>query len=89
MPFYEYLCEANGRVVEVSHKMNDRIKTWGELCQRADVSPGKTDPKAPVTKLMSAGFVSAGSSAPACESGACGMGPCGIESCGSGMCGLQ
>ena len=85
MPTYEYLCEANGRVVEVSHKMAEKVKTWGELCKRADIAPGKTNPKAPVTKLMSAGFVKAGSSSePMCEMPACGTG-----GCGSGMCGMQ
>lgn len=85
MPTYEYLCETNGRVVEVSHKMAEKVKTWGDLCKRADIAPGNTDPKAKVTKLMSAGFVQTGSSSePLCESPGCGMG-----SCGSGMCGLQ
>ena len=84
MPTYEYLCESNGRVVEVSHKMNEKLTTWGELCGRAEIAPGKTDPKSPVTKLMSAGFVSTGSSGELCEAPGCGAGPC-----GSGMCGLQ
>jgi hypothetical protein len=86
MPTYEYLCEANGRVVEVSHKMADKMKNWGELCKRAEISPGKTDPKAPVTKLMSAGFVSISGTTgdAACEGPACGMGPC-----ASGMCNFQ
>jgi|GEM_PF-2268066 len=51
MPTYEYLCEANGRVVEVSHKMAEKVKTWGELCQRAEIAPGKTDVKTPVTNV--------------------------------------
>lgn len=68
MPTYEYLCEANGRVVEVSHKMAEKVKTWGQLCKRAEIAPGKTDPKTPVKKLMSAGFVNTGSG-----SGACGI----------------
>jgi len=85
MPTYEYLCEANGRVVEVSHKMAEKIKTWGELCQRAEIAPGKTDVKTPVTKLMSAGFVNTGSS----NSAACEMPACGTSGCGSGLCGMQ
>lgn len=88
MPTYEYQCEANGRVVEVSHKMAEKINTWGELCQRAEIHPGKTDTKSPVTKLMSAGFVNTGgvssSSNATCEMPACGSGLC-----GGGMCGLQ
>ena len=89
MPTYEYKCESNGRVVEVSHKMAEKMKTWGELCKRADINPGKTDLKSPVTKLMSAGFVNIGSSSAgeaACEMPGCGA-PMG--GCGSGMCGLN
>ena len=85
MPTYEYLCEANGRVVEVRHKMTERLETWGDLCHRADLSPGKTDPAAPVTKLLSAGFIgkASGGGEPVCEAPSCGSGPC-----GSGMCDL-
>jgi len=89
MPTYEYKCEANGRVVEVSHKMAEKVKNWGDLCKRAEINPGKTDPKAAVAKLMSAGFVNTGggsSGEAVCEMPSCGA-PMG--GCGSGMCGLQ
>jgi predicted nucleic acid-binding Zn ribbon protein len=84
MPTYEYLCEANGRVVEVNHKMAERVSTWGELCERAGIAPGKTAANAPVNKLMSAGFVNTGGASsctaelPPCQTGK----PC----CGGGMC---
>jgi predicted nucleic acid-binding Zn ribbon protein len=82
MPTYEYLCEANGRVVEVSHKMAEHLSTWGELCERAGIALGKTAADASITKLISGGFVNTGGStkteAPPCESGM----PC----CGGGMC---
>lgn len=84
MPRYEYLCEANGRVVEVSHKMAERLATWGELCDRAGIEPGQTAANAPIQKLMSAGFVSVGGATvdlPPCQTGQ----PC----CGGGMCELQ
>ena len=85
MPNYEYLCEANGRVVEVRHKMNEKLSSWGELCERAELSPGPTDPKAPVRKLISAGFVGTGAAnEPACEAPGCGS-----EACGGGMCAMQ
>jgi predicted nucleic acid-binding Zn ribbon protein len=35
VPTYEYRCEANGRVLEMWHKMAERLATWGELCERA------------------------------------------------------
>jgi len=82
MPTYEYLCEANGRVVEVQHKMAETLSTWGDLCGRLGMSPGKTDPKTRVKKLISASFVSTGSppetacDAPACVSGGCASGLC-------------
>ena len=83
MPIYEYRCDANGRLVEVQHKMAERLSTWGELCERAGISAGKTDPAAPVEKLISAGFVNAGAStsdsacaAPGCGNGFCGTGGC-------------
>ena len=83
MPTYEYRCEANGTIVEVRHKMSEQISTWGELCSRAGISVGRTNPSAPVQKLISASFVSTGSagSAPACEAPGCGSG-----ACGGGMC---
>jgi len=83
MPTYEYRCEANGKIVEVRHKMSEKISTWGELCSRAGISVGQTNPSAPVQKLISASFVGTGSAAstPACDAPGCGSG-----ACGSGMC---
>lgn len=86
MPTYEYRCEANGRQVEVRHKMAERLATWGELCERAGIAPGKTPPAAPVEKLISAGFINAGTSTsePACAAPGCGTGFCGTGACGMG-----
>ncbi len=60
MPTYEYLCEINGRTVEVSHRMAEQLRTWGELCERAGISAGRTAPSAPVKKLISASAVLGG-----------------------------
>lgn len=90
MPTYEYRCEANGRLVEVRHNMAERLATWGELCERAEISPEKTDPAAPVEKLISAGFINASpntstsTSEPACAAPGCGNGFCGTGACGMG-----
>jgi predicted nucleic acid-binding Zn ribbon protein len=93
MPTYEYRCAANGRVVEVQHKMAESVSTWGELCERAGVALGTTDPTAPVQKLMSAGFINTGRASaqtePYCDSGACTSGDCESGPCGGGFCGLQ
>jgi predicted nucleic acid-binding Zn ribbon protein len=80
VPTYEYLCKDNDRVVEVTHKMNERLATWGEVCERAGVNPGKTAAGAKVDKLISAGFVNTGaaSTIASCDNGM----PC----CGGGMC---
>ncbi|MGH8200133.1 MAG: zinc ribbon domain-containing protein [Steroidobacteraceae bacterium] len=86
MPTYEYRCEANGRLVEVRHKMAEKLATWGELCERAGISPGKTPAAAPVEKLISAGFIKAGASAsePECAAPGCGSGFCGSGACDIG-----
>lgn len=81
MPTYEYECPMNQRVIEVQHKMSEQLKTWGELCERAGITPGPTDLAAPVQKLMSAGFIATGASGAAepalCDLPACASGPCG------------
>ena len=87
MPTYEYQCASNGRVVEVRHKMDERVRNWGDLCERAGIAPGKTDPRAPVEKLISAGYIGSASAAPG-DVG-CGAPVCGSGGCGGGFCGLQ
>lgn len=87
MPTYDYRCEANGTVVEVKHGMNDLVKTWGDLCQKAGMEPGDTPADAPVRRLITGGQFIGGSSAgfgdmdmPACTTGSC---------CPGGVCGLD
>lgn len=86
MPSYDYLCEANGRVIEVSHSMQERLGTWGELCTRAGLALGDAPADAPVTRMISRpGVVRASSlknpELPPCQTGApC----CGANSCGFG-----
>lgn len=90
MPNYEYQCPSNGRVVEVRHKMDERLQNWGELCERAGIAIGKTDPRTPVEKLISAGYIgSANSANPAPGDVGCGAPACGSGGCGGGFCGLQ
>jgi hypothetical protein len=87
MPTYDYRCDANDRVLEVSHRMSENLATWGELCARAGVDAGDTPADTPVHRLATGGniisSVSRGSGPapmPSCASGAC---------CGGGMCGLN
>lgn len=68
MPAYDYVCAANGEVVEVRHGMNERLETWGELCERAGHDPGSTPADSPVTKQFGGGgnlLVKGGAKAPA------------------------
>jgi predicted nucleic acid-binding Zn ribbon protein len=86
VPKYDYFCEANDRVVEVSHPMHERLATWGEVCERTGLAAGDTPPDTPVRKLISGGgIVRSGTlknpEAPPCQSGA----PC----CGAGACGFN
>ena len=83
MPTYDYLCDSTGRKVEVRHSINEELKTWGELCERAQLDPDDTPADTPVRRLISGGaFISSSSLSnpePACASGAC---------CPGGACGL-
>ena len=84
MPTYDYLCEANGRVVEVQHRMSEKLSTWGELCRQAGLDAGDTPADSPVQRLATGGQVvksgRLGDSAPPCASGPC---------CGGGSCGFD
>jgi predicted nucleic acid-binding Zn ribbon protein len=86
MPKYDYLCEANGQIVEVSHPMSERLATWGEVCERTLQQTGDTPADAPVKKLITGGgVVRAGAlknpELPPCQTGA----PC----CGANSCGFN
>ena len=84
MPSYDYRCDANGRVVEVRHRMSESLVTWGEVCQKAGLELGDTSADAPVQRLITGGSVVSSASLSNPEAPSCGMG-----SCGSGMCGLN
>ena len=55
MPSYDYRCEQNGQVVEVHHKMSEKLTTWGEVCEKAGIETGDTPADAPVVRLISGG----------------------------------
>lgn len=87
MPTYDYRCEANGRMVEVMHRMSDQMSTWGEVCEKAGIEAGDTPKDAPVVRMATGGNVINGSRlgsgidpAPACSTGAC---------CPGGVCGID
>ena len=63
MPTYDYLCAANGRTVEVQHRMSEEVTTWGDLCQRAGLETGDTPADASVMQSANVGSNSSGGSA--------------------------
>lgn len=86
MPTYDYLCEANGRTIEVSHAMRERLATWGQVCEHAGIEPGDLAADTPVTRMISGPGVVRSSSLknpelPPCQTGA----PC----CGANSCGFS
>ncbi len=57
MPVYAYHCAINDTLVEVSHSMREDLKTWGEVCARADIDPGETPLEAPVERQLYAALL--------------------------------
>jgi hypothetical protein len=86
MPSYDYHCPANGRVVEVEHKMADSVATWGELCGRAGIGLGGTPANATVERQISGGNVIRAGSLGSQQQRPCDTGPCGAPACGGGGC---
>ena len=54
MSFFDYYCPANKKTVEVRHHISHKLKTWGEVCQEAQIHPGDTPLDSPVERLISA-----------------------------------
>lgn len=52
MPTYAYKCAGNGQVIEVRHSIKDDLKTWGELCDRAELPLGDTPAEAEVERIL-------------------------------------
>lgn len=84
MPSYDYRCTQNGRVVEVRHRMSEKLTTWGEVCHCAGIELDGTPAESPVERLITGGNVIGSSNLknpePACPTGTC---------CPTGLCGLN
>lgn len=52
MPRYDYTCDDNGLVFEITHPMSVTIKTWGEVCKHAGIETGDTPEDAPVRRIF-------------------------------------
>lgn len=85
MPTYDYRCDANGRTLEIRHRMSESLSTWGELCERVGIEPTGTPLDAPVHRLATGGNVISSNNLGSGQAPACGTGAC----CPSGMCGLE
>lgn len=84
MPTYEYHCPENGKTVEVWHRMNHLISSWGELCDLAAIDPGDTQPSSPVNRLISGGQLLRSQSDGCGPSTADGLAGCTPSTCGCG-----
>ena len=88
MPTYDYRCPANGEVLEVEHKLAEKLATRGELCARTGRAPGSTPPGAPIERLITGGNVVRAGALGSTRERPCDTGPCGAPVCGGGGCGL-
>jgi len=50
--FFKYYCQENGKTVEVSHPINEKLETWREVCFYAGMDMGGTPPETPVVRLI-------------------------------------
>ena len=84
MPTYDYRCVVTGDCYEVHHSMNQKLLTWGELCQITGCDARNIPLDSPVERLATGGqVVSRGAlnnpEAPPCASGSgCPGGGCGF-----------
>ena len=52
MPRYDYICDANDQIIEVTHGISSKIATWGELCKLAGIEPGDTHADSSVRRII-------------------------------------
>ncbi|MCX7058320.1 MAG: zinc ribbon domain-containing protein [Proteobacteria bacterium] len=88
MPTYDYVCPANGEVLEVEHKLAEKLTTWGELCQRTGREPGATPRATPITRLITGGHVLRAGALGSQQERPCDTSPCAARACGGGACGF-
>lgn len=55
MPTYEYFCPENGQQIEVKHGINEKLLTWGEVCEKASLPLGETSSVSPVERKIFGG----------------------------------
>jgi hypothetical protein len=85
MPTYDYLCRATGRVFEVRHSIDGKLRCWGELCKVIGIDPGDVAPDTPVERLISGANVVNSSVLKNPEGPSCAA----ASPCCGGVCGLN
>ncbi|MFG0247565.1 MAG: zinc ribbon domain-containing protein [Phycisphaeraceae bacterium JB051] len=78
MPIYTYHCPASGKEVDVQHGMNQRLTTWKQVCDTAEIDPGSTPGDTPVERLITGGYMLIKRPGQAMHTGGC----CGLNGCG-------
>jgi len=86
MPTYDYLCPANGRVVEIEHRMAESVAPGPRSATGAGVEPGDTPGNEAVERLISGGNVIRAGSLGSRRERPCDTAPCGAPVCGGGGC---
>jgi hypothetical protein len=52
MPTYDYHCKTNDQIIEVKHSMKEKLKTWGELCDKAGIDIGNTPAETEISRII-------------------------------------
>jgi hypothetical protein len=78
MPTYTYHCPASGKIVDVQHGMNQRLTTWEQVCQIAEIDPGTTPADTPVERLITGGYMLLKRHGQTMQAGGC----CDLHGCG-------
>lgn len=78
MPSYDYYCSANGQTIEVKHSMSEKLTTWGQVCELAELELGDIAAETPVERLITGGNVVSKESLKNPMPHSCGTGGCGI-----------
>ena len=79
MPTYEYFCQANNQLIDVLHRMDETLQTWGDVCDCAGVELGDTPAHAIVEKKLSATSILPTKEFSSTPGNGCGNGGCGCS----------
>ncbi len=52
MPRYDYQSVVSGEIVEVTHRISEKLTTWGEVCERVDHPVGDVPTDSAVERVI-------------------------------------